>query len=441
MTPSAFGTPTLTLRNGIPVHVETSDALPIVDIDIVFREGAVLDPAGRAGLTRLTAQLVRRGPRGMSAERFDEAVEGLGASLAASVGSHSVRFHGSVIRRNFEPFLALLGEMIARPALRASDLARQKRKNEAELIDLRDHDRALASRAFRRLLFGSHPYGIPLSGTLDTVSTFTRAEVAEHYARLGVADGMLIGVAGDVRADEVAPLLDRAFGPVPRGRAARVTMKGAKSRRGRRVLVVDKPQRSQTQVYLGTLGARVAQPDYHALLVANTGFGGTFTSRVVQEVRVERGWSYSVGSKLGADREREAWSLSSQPAATQVLDCLRLELELVEAWMDHGLEEDELLLSKDFLVKSHAFDLETPAKRLDPRLETDLYRLPSDWHPRFVERIRAVTVEDAHAAVRRTLRHDAMALALVATATDELMAGLSALPGVVEVGRIDHTRV
>jgi zinc protease len=436
-----YGAPTFTTRNGIPVHVETSDELPIVDVDILYREGAVLDPSGREGLTRLVAQMVRRGPRGMSAEQFDEAIEGLGATLAASVGSHSVRFHGAVIRRNLEPFLELVGRMLTKPGVRVADLARQKRKNEAELIDLRDHDRSLASRAFRRHLFGAHPYGIPMSGTLDTVSTFTRAEVADHVERLLVTGSTIVGVAGDVRADELAPMLERAFRDVRSGDAPRVALEAPTIRKGRRVLLVDKPQRTQTQVYIGTLGARVAQPDYHALLVANTAFGGTFTSRVVQEVRVERGWSYGAGSKLGADREREAWTLWSHPAATQVVDCLKLELELLDTWVEQGLRDDEVGRAKDYLVKSHAFDLETPAKRLDPRLETDLYALPADWHPQFLEHVRTVTPAEAHAAVGRHLATQDLSITLVATATDELLAALAALPGVVSVDRIDYARV
>src|SRR5690606_13209372 len=132
--------PRFSTSRGIPVFVEPSHELPLVDVEILFREGAVLDPPGGDGLTRLTAQMLRRGPRGTSAEAFDEAIEALGATLGASVGSHAVRFSGAVIRRNLEPFLALLGRMLSDPGLRAKDLARQKRKNEAELIELRDHD-------------------------------------------------------------------------------------------------------------------------------------------------------------------------------------------------------------------------------------------------------------------------------------------------------------
>lgn len=435
MTVEPYSGPHFVTSGGIPVHVEESHALPLVDIEILCCEGSVLDPIGREGLTRLTAQMIRRGPRGMSAEAFDEAIESLGAVLSATISPHTVRFHGSVIRRNLEPFLRLIGRMLATPGLRPKDLARQKRKNEAELIELRDHDRSLAARAFRRHLFREHPYGRPASGSLETVGSFTRAEVSAQLERLVCAKNLLIGVAGDVTAEEIAPILDRELAGIPTGASCRVELRPAQIAPGRRVLVVDKPQRTQTQVYVGTLGARVAEPDYHALLVANTGFGGTFTSRLVQEVRAERGWSYGVGSKLGVDREREAWTMWTHPAAEQVLDCLRLELELLDAWVDEGLSDAEVQRASDYLVKSHAFDLETAEKRLEPQLETALYDLPRDYFPRFVEHVRAVTPRAAADAVRARIAKDDLSIALVATATDELMAGLAALPGVRTVER------
>lgn len=441
MSAARYSGPHLVTAGGIPVHLEASHALPLVDVEILCCEGSVLDPPGREGLTRLSAQMVRRGPRGMSAEGFDEAIESLGAALSATISPHVVRFHGSVIRRNLEPFLKLVGRMLSAPGLRPKDLARQKRKNEAELVELRDHDRSLAARAFRRHLFRDHAYGRPASGTLETVGSFTRAEVAAQVGRLVCAKNLLIGVAGDVKAEELAPMLDRELAHLAPGAPCEVAVGPAQIAPGRRVLVVDKPQRTQTQVYIGTLGARIAEPDYHALLVANTGFGGTFTSRLVQEVRAERGWSYGAGSKLGVDREREAWTMWTHPAAEQVVDCLRLELELLDAWVAEGLSDDEVARASDHLVKSHAFDLETAEKRLEPQLETALYDLPRDYFPRFVEHVRAVTTRAAADAVRARIAKDDLSVALVATATDELLAGLASLPGVRAVERVAVERV
>lgn len=425
----------------IDVYLEPSDAIPLVDVEIVIADGCAWDRPERAGLTRLTCQLVRRGPHGMSGEDFDAAIEGLGATLGITVSSHSVRVHGAVIRRNLEPYLALVGRMLARPAMRASDLARLVRKGEAELVELRDHDRSLGARALRSHLFGDHPYGIPVNGTLETIATLRRKEILERYEAL-LTTPKIVGIAGDVDPDTLRPLLDRTLRDLPKGRrAVRRAFPAPELARGRRVLVVDKPERTQTQVYIGTLGAKVGERAYHPLVVANTAFGGTFTSRLVQKVRAERGWSYGAGSRLGADREREAWTMWTHPAIEQAVDCVALELSLLDAWVSKGITARELDRSRRYLVKSHAFDLETATKRLEPQLETALYDLPLDWHPRYTERVREVTRESAARAVRTHISPRDLSIAIVATATAPLVKALEALPGIRALERISFDQV
>lgn len=430
--------PRFSTERGIPVCLEPSHALPIVDVEVIVDRGSLTDPEGLEGLTRMTVGLMRRGPKGMKAEAFDEKLDALGSTLGAAASNEYVRLHGTVLRRNLEAYLTLLGKILVKPGLRADDFARLKRKTEAELIQLRDHDRGLAARAFRQSLFGSHAYGRPIAGTLESVRRMKRADVQAHHAGLGRAKDLLIGVAGDVTEETLRPMLERALGEVPQGRSPRPKAKAPRLKKGRRVLVVDKPQRSQTQLYVGTLGLKIGDLDFHPLLVANTGFGGTFTSRLVKAVRSERGWSYGAGSKVSADRQRDAWAMWTHPSAEQLLDCLALELELLDAWVDRGLSAAEVQRSKRYLIKSHAFDLETAAKRLDPQLETAFYGLPPDWHAGFVRRIRAVTKDEAQAAVRRKLSPGDLTIAMVATVTDRLLDGLRALPGVRSVETIPY---
>lgn len=418
---------------GIPVFVEVSHALPLVDVEVVFRRGSLTDPEGKEGLTRLTAGLMRRGPRGITADAFDELLEGLGATLGVSVSAEAVRVQGAVLRRNLPQYLELIGRILVQPALRPADFSRLRRKSVAELVELRDHDRALAALAFRRALYGAHPYGRPVSGRIETVSAITRADVVAQHQRLVRAGGMLIGVAGDVTEEALRPLLEAAFADIPSGRLPAVTRALPRGKRGVHVVVVDKPQRTQTQLYMGSLGIAITDPDYHALLVANTAFGGTFTSRLMKEVRSERGWSYGASSRFGTDRLPEPWSMWTHPAAAQLVDCMKLQLDLRRAWIEEGLGADEVRRSKQFLIKGHAFDLETAQKRLDPQLEVAFYGLPVDWHPGFPKWVRAVTRNAANAAVQRHLHVPDLTIAMVATVDEPLLASLRALDGVRDV--------
>ena len=429
--------PDLELAGGVPVFVETSAVLPLVDIDIIVDGGSRTDPVGLEGLTHLTGLLMRRGPKGMSAEAFDERLDSLGATLSISTSSEYVRVHGTVLRRNLETYLGLVGRVLARPALRAADHRRLVRRRREELRSLKDHDRALAARAFRELLFRSHPYGRPDGGTLETIERLSLGLITARHGSLMRRSALTIGVSGDASGSVLAPLLERALGAL--GDQSPPEPDGARSARrskGRRVVLVDKPQRTQTQLYVGTLGVAMGDRAFHPLVVANNGFGGTFTSTLMREVRSKRGWSYGASSKLRMDRQRESWTMFTQPGADQALDCLELELELLERWIERGLSKRELAASKRYLIKSHAFERETASRRLEPRLESFLYGLPAGWNEGYVPAVKAVDHAAARDAVQAKLSADDLVIALVATATPELCAGLAAIDGVREVRTI-----
>ena len=131
----------------------------------------------------------------------------------------------------------------------------------------------------------------------------------------------------------------------------------------------------------------------------------------------------------------------THPGAEQLVDCLALELSLYERWLERGLTHDEVRRAKRYLVKGHAFDLETASKRLEPKLQTAALELPPDWFERYPERIGAVTRDEANAAARARLSRDDLTIAVLATATPELRRALAALPGVREVRVIPYADV
>ncbi|MCA9606664.1 MAG: insulinase family protein [Myxococcales bacterium] len=433
--------PDFRTSDGIPGFLEVSHALPIVDLDVILTRGSILDPKGREGLTRILARLMRRGPVGVDADTFDERLDRLGATLSVSVGPESMRITGSVIRRNLEPFLEAASSILRAPGLREDDFDKVKRTVEAELVQARDHDGSLAARAFRRQLFGAHAYGRSVGGTLASTAKIELDAVRAAHAKLARAPHLVIGLAGDVTADVAEPLIERAFGGLPRRALRQPPVEEPTMKPGRRVVLVDKPKRTQSQIYVGTLGMKVGEPDHHAMIVANTAFGGTFTSRLMKEVRSERGWSYGAYSKLGADRQREAWSMWTHPSAEQLVDCLALELSLFERWWDRGLTTDEVRRAKRYLVKGHAFDLETAGKRLEPKLQTAALELPDDWFDRYPEHVRKVSRAAANDAVKARLSRDDLTIAVLATATPDLQRSLRALPGVCDLRVIPYDQV
>jgi zinc protease len=193
------------------------------------------------------------------------------------------------------------------------------------------------------------------------------------------------------------------------------------------LVIVDKPERTQTQIQIGRLGTHPHDPDHTALLVGNAVFGGTFTARLMRAVRSERGWSYGASSRLAIDRIREAFTIWTFPAAADAVPCIALELALLESWIEEGIREDELAFAKSYLVKSHAFSVDTADKRVEQAVDVWLYDLPSDYFSGYTRKIDAINLADVNSALKRRLSAKDLVITVLATES-EIGEGLRSLP-------------
>ncbi|MEZ4294192.1 MAG: pitrilysin family protein [Polyangiaceae bacterium] len=419
--------------SAIPTFVETSRALPFVSVVISFRSGAVHDPAGREGLSRVTARMLRRGCDGYTKERIEETIDSLGGELGADTLMSATTVSFEVIRRSLDPLSDLVATLLARPSFAEEELARLLRESKAELIESRDNDRLLAGRAFRRTLFDGHPYGRRAAGSLTTLTDITRDDALAFYRRHYTRRNVLVAMSGDITQGEGEALAERLLAGLPEGEPVPDPATPPKPPSGRRLILVDKPDRSQCQMIAGGLGTHPTDPDHIPLFVANTVFGGTFTSRLMQEIRVKRGWSYGAGSRAGFDRQRDAFTMSAAPAAGDGPACLTLMMELLADWRKAGITQEELDFAKKYLVRSHAFETDTARKRVHQKLERALYDLPADYHESFVEKVQSTTLAAANAAVRERISEDDVVMAVVGTASEVEEGFAKAVSGVEKV--------
>jgi zinc protease len=237
---------------------------------------------------------------------------------------------------------------------------------------------------------------------------------AEHYTQ----DNVLLGISGDLTGPEVDALCAELLGRLPRGTPTPYSVPPPSPPSGRNMVLVDKPDRSQTQMMIGTLGTHPHDDDHIPLLVANTAFGGTFTSRLVQEIRAKRGWAYGASSQLGSGRVRDSFTMWSAPSESDAPACLGLLLDMLSAWREQGITAEELEFCKSYLSRSYAFEIDTAKKRVGQGLERALLDLPDDYHRRFIERVAAVTREQACEAVRTRIDPSRLWVSLVGTEGD-----------------------
>ncbi len=403
------------IAGGGKVFVESAHTVPLVHITISFRSGAFHDPPGKDGTARMMLRLLRRGADGLGAQEIERTIDTLGAELSVEASASTLTLGGSVIRRNLEPFIALIRRIAGKPTFSTDELERLRRESTAELLEARDNDRHLASVAFRRAVFGEHPFGRGSSGRITSIQKITEDDIRAAYAKHFRQGNVVFGFAGDIdearakkHAEEIASTLPAGAGP--EGHIAEPT-----PLTGRALVFVDKPERTQTQILIGGLGTHPKDPDHVALAAATAVFGGTFTSRLMREVRSKRGWSYGASARIAIERARHAFQIWTFPAAEDAAACVELELGLLETFVTDGITERETSFIKRYLTRSHAFDVDTAQKRLHQALDVELLDLPADYHTAYLSHVAAVTRDSANAAVKARFTAENLIIAVVGT--------------------------
>ncbi|KAA0254194.1 insulinase family protein [Acidobacteria bacterium ACD] len=287
----------LVLGNGLPVTVAEMREVPVVSAVLVVKSGAAVDPPSRHGLAWLVAELLDEGAAGRDALALDDAISVLGARLTTRATWDGSSVSLSVPASRFPEALALMADVAVRPDFPEKELTRVRKETFAALLAARSDPDEIARRALLLGVFGkSHRYGAPLGGDARTLSAIGVADVRSfHSARYRPGNAALV-VAGDVTAASLAPLLERTFGSWEAGATASAAVPAPKGLATRRVLLVDKPGAEQSALRAGLVGPPRATPDLPVLEVVNTLLGGSFTSRLNDNLRERHGWTYGAYS-------------------------------------------------------------------------------------------------------------------------------------------------
>ena len=400
------------------IFVEENHDLPLARAQLSLCVGGADDQPGDDGLTNFTTDLMARGAGGKSRAEIDAAFDALGCNLDIGSEFDSVTFEVTVLKAKLDAALALMADVVLRPDFLDLEAEKLRRELRAQLDEMRDDDSHLARRFFQRQLFGGHPYGRSILGTEKTFPRLNPARARDWHKRSVVTGNVLFGVAGEVDAAEANELWVRHFAALPEGKATATERPAPKRREGRRVVIVDKPERTQSQILLGQPAPRWADDDFAALQVAVTAFGGTFTARLMNEVRSKRGLSYGASARLGQGRGQRGLVMHVFPSLEQTPETVELVLRLHREWVTDGLSDDEVEFAKGYLANSFAFNVATPEDRLDLRLAVAISGLPADHPDTYVSRIRQVTPEEVRRAMKQHLDPEALEVCIVSTAEE-----------------------
>lgn len=405
--------------------VEPSSDVPLVWFEVAIRGGAAADPVGIEGLHRHAALLARRGAGSLKRVELDDTLDSLGAMIDVSVSRDAIALSGLALARHIDHVIDLAAEILASPRFDDEEHERLLRETPQVLDEVRDDDSALATRWFDWLCCPGHPYGRTSLGTEASLKQIQRSDVATLWSREVVPNNLTIGLAGDLTDGKAAYIVQRLTERLPAGKLRPNAEEVALPSSGRRMVLVDKVDRTQAQLRIGHLGPRYGGPDTPALAVAEAIFGGMFSSRLMQEIRVKRGWSYGAGCAFRRSRLEHWFEIWTAAAIDVAGPAVALTLELFADYAARGPTDDEVEFARSYLIGAMPFHVATARQRMQIAVRDAVFDLPVGYTARLPDAIGQLTADDVRAACARQFQPN-NTVAVAVTTAEHARAGLEA---------------
>jgi predicted Zn-dependent peptidase len=330
-----------------------------------------------------------------SALEIADEIDFLGAELGASgsFDASAVRLGVPVARLGAA--LTVMADVALRPTFPDAELPRLRVERLTELLQARDDAGSVAAMAFARLLYGpSHRYGTSAVGTPTSIKSLTASDLkAFHAATFQPANATLIAV-GDITADSIVPQLEKHFGSWRAGATppSRPTVPAAPQPAQRQITIVDMPGAEQSQVRIGWVGVPRSSPDYFTLQVLNTILGGSFTSRLNQNLREEHGYSYGASSRFDMRLSAGPFFAGAGVQTDKTAEALReFFTELTE--IGKPIPVDELNKATNYIAFGFPSNFETISDFSAQLEQLIVYGLPESYFADYVKNLQAVTAE------------------------------------------------
>jgi zinc protease len=402
-----------TLSNGLPVWIVELHKVPVVNVTLAVRAGSGTDPVGKFGLANLTAEMLDEGAGSRDALQIADAVDYLGASLSSSSTSDAafVELHVPVARLG--DALPIMADISLRPTFPDAELKRVREDLLTSILEAADNPAALVQFAFPRLVFGpQHRYGTVSIGTAASIKALSIADLRQFHSTRYAPSNATLMVTGDVTPAAVVAQLETAFGSWKGAPSAAPQVPTASQLTARKVYLVDKPGAPQSQIRIGWIGVPRSTPDYFAVRVLNTVLGGSFTSRLNQNLREQHGYAYGASSSFDMRGSAGPFYAAAGVQTDKTAEALTEFFKELDA-IRKPIPADELEKAKNYVALLLPRSFETTQTLAASLAQMFIYNLPADYFATFTDHIRAVTVADAQRAAERYIQPDKFAVVVV----------------------------
>jgi len=401
------------LPNGLTVLLLEKHSVPLVDVTGIVKTGSLADPAGIEGLASTTAGLLRKGTKTRTAQQFSEEIDFIGGNFGADAGSDYSSFGAEYLAKDTDKGLNLVADAVLHPIFPQSEVEKLLAQSVDGVKAAKDSAQDVIFDYYQGYLYSGKGYGRPTAGDEISLKKIQRDAIVKFYETYYTPGNTILAVAGDFKTEEMKKKIEAVFGEWPGKEAPAVKVEAEGQVKGKRLLLVNKSDATQTFFVVGNVGISATDPDRVAVNVVNTIFGSSFTSMLNEALRVESGLTYGATSFFSPEKEPGPFAMYSFTRNETTEKAIQMMLDVLKKLHTDGVSEAQLASAKNYLKGQFPPSIETSAQLASVIARHEFYGLGDDEVNERDERIDAVTPEVAKRAIAKHFPLENLTFALV----------------------------
>jgi zinc protease len=401
------------LPNGLKLMIVEQHELPLADFVLLVGSGSTTDPTSKTGVANLTSAMLREGTATRKSLEIADQIAFLGINLSPSSSWESSTLSLHTPTAQLDSALALFADVALHPSFPANEFERIRKSRLTDLIRLKDQGPAIANLAFPAIIYGSgHPYGAATLGTEASVKSLSVTDLQNYYQANFKPNNSTLIIVGDVTPSQIEQKINAVFGGWQRGDVSPLTYADPPKAGTTTIYLIDKPGAAQSSFRIGAVGVPRSTKDYFALSVMNTILGGSFSSRLNQNLRETKGYTYGANTRFDMRRAAGPFSASAEIVAAKT-DSALLEFMKELNGIRQTVPPTELSRAKRFLQLQLPGNFETTQDIAFQLVPVALYGLPLDYYNNYVQNIEAVTQADVARVAQQYINPGSLAVVIV----------------------------
>jgi predicted Zn-dependent peptidase len=400
------------LKNGLTVLLMEQHEVPIVSFNIIVKAGSAADPQGKEGLASLTAELLRKGTRTRTSEQISSDLDFIGGEFAMNAGNDFTAGSAEFLKKDIGRGLDLMSDIMLNPVFPQDEVAKLIEQRVDGIKSAKDRTDSVIGRYFSTYLYGKHAYARPVGGDERGLPLLMRADVQKFYETQYIPANVILAAAGDFNAAEMRSLIEQRFNAWPAKNPVPMKMDEPTVVQGKHLLLVDKPDSTQTYFMIGT------NPDRVAFAVVNTVFGGRFASRLNTALRVDSGLTYGARSEFTQRKLAGPFVISTYTKNSSTEQAIDMTLKVLSTLHDKGISEAELASTKAYMKGQFPTSIETTDSLAAAIARLEFYGLDKSDIDSYFAKIDAVTIAETRRIINQYFPKDNLVFVLIGKAAE-----------------------